>query len=120
MRLIRTGSKEGKDMCNQLESAAAQAEQALGENLTWLDDKLDLLIRQGDPETKMRLAQLNDAWSALCRAGAHKLEVSSADELLSATRGLLHIVDDIMDKKYFSTEPRVVRAIEAIRKAEGK
>jgi hypothetical protein len=48
--------------------ALAQAETALGENLVWLTDKLDQLVRQKDADTLRRLAQLNDAWIACCKA----------------------------------------------------
>ena len=47
--------------------AIIAAEAALGENLVWLADQLDLKIRQKDPETVRRLAQLNDAWVALAK-----------------------------------------------------
>jgi hypothetical protein len=43
------------------------AEEALGNNLVWLDDALDLRIRQGDKETLRRLAELNAAWGLICR-----------------------------------------------------
>jgi len=59
-------------MATAIEAAAKQAESALGENLNWLTDQLDLRIRQGDSETLRRLKQLTDAHAALCRAGAHK------------------------------------------------
>lgn len=45
-----------------------RAESALGENLVWLTDQLDLAVRQKDPETLRRLAQLNAGWIALCHA----------------------------------------------------
>ena len=44
------------------------AEEALGNNLAWLDDALDLRIRQGDKGTLRRLAELNAAWGEICRA----------------------------------------------------
>lgn len=56
-----------------IESAAKQAEEALGCNLVWLADQLDLQIRQACPETKRRLAELRNAHIALCKAGAHTL-----------------------------------------------
>lgn len=37
----------------------------MGENLTWLADKLDLQVRQKDSETLAKLAQLEAAWK-LC------------------------------------------------------
>jgi hypothetical protein len=49
-------------------NAARSAEAAIGENLVWLSDALDLRIRQRDAETLRRLAQLNDAWIQLCKA----------------------------------------------------
>ncbi|MET4190744.1 MULTISPECIES: hypothetical protein [unclassified Bradyrhizobium] len=51
-----------------LREAAIAAEAALGENLTWLADKFDLSIRQGDEDVKRRLDQLNEAWIGLTRA----------------------------------------------------
>lgn len=59
-------------MATQLETAAKLAEAALGENLVWLADQFDLRIRQGDEQVLRRLKQLNDAWTALARAGAHR------------------------------------------------
>ena len=43
------------------------AEQALGENLTWICDQVDLQVRQKDPETLRRLQQMNDAWVLICQ-----------------------------------------------------
>jgi hypothetical protein len=43
-------------------------EHALGSNLAWLDDALDLQIRQKDTDTIRRLKELNDAWVLVCRA----------------------------------------------------
>lgn len=48
-----------------------EAERALGENLQWLRDKLDLEIRQGDTEPLRRLAQLDAAWQKLARCVPH-------------------------------------------------
>ena len=48
--------------------ACKQAEAALGENLTWLADQLDLLIRQKNPDVARRMGQMTDAWIKLCRA----------------------------------------------------
>lgn len=48
--------------------ALFECEQALGGNLVWLNDKLDLSIRQRDSETLRRLEQLNSAWKAACIA----------------------------------------------------
>lgn len=48
--------------------AIEQAEEALGNNLVWLADALDLRIRQKDTETLRRLAELNTAWIALAKA----------------------------------------------------
>lgn len=48
--------------------ALKAAEEALGENLVWLSDALDLRIRQGDKETLRRLAQLSAAWTEICKA----------------------------------------------------
>lgn len=55
-----------------IEKAATEAEAALGENLVWLADRLDLFVRQKDPETLRRLKQLNDAWVSLARAGGRQ------------------------------------------------
>lgn len=46
---------------------ASVVEAGLGENLVWLDDALDLRVRQRDPETVKRLEQLNLAWIAAAR-----------------------------------------------------
>ena len=51
-----------------VKAAVIQAEEALGENLTWLSDQLDQKVRQKDPETLRRLKQINDAWVALAKA----------------------------------------------------
>lgn len=48
--------------------AVVAAEKALGENLHWLSDKLDMYVRQGDEETLKRLKALHDAWELLARA----------------------------------------------------
>lgn len=48
--------------------ALCECEVALGENLQWLTDKLDLHVRQGDPETLHKLKQLNDAWVKAVKA----------------------------------------------------
>jgi hypothetical protein len=45
-----------------------EAETALAENLVWLTDKLDLEVRQKDPDTLRRLAQLNAAWISCAKA----------------------------------------------------
>ena len=52
----------------KLWDAVCNAEVALGENLQWLTDKLDLDVRQKDPETLRRLKQLNDAWTMCVKA----------------------------------------------------
>lgn len=39
-----------------------QAEETLGNNLTWLYDQLDLSIRQGDRDVITRLEAIKDAW----------------------------------------------------------
>lgn len=49
----------------KLADALRQAEEALGENLVWITDQADLGVRQKDPETLRRLAQLEGAWKAL-------------------------------------------------------
>lgn len=48
--------------------ALVQAEEALGENLQWIADRLDLAIRQKDPETLRKMAQLNAAWISVVKA----------------------------------------------------
>lgn len=53
---------------HDLQSAVTQAEQALGENIVWLADALDLRVRQGDKEVLRRLKQLNDAWLTCAKA----------------------------------------------------
>lgn len=57
----------GAQLANDQRAAIALAEEALGENLVWLSDHFDLEIRQSDPETMHRLAQLNAAWVALAK-----------------------------------------------------
>jgi hypothetical protein len=57
----------GAQLANDQRAAIALAESALGENLVWLSDHFDLEIRQRDPETMRRLAQLNAAWIALAK-----------------------------------------------------
>ena len=54
-----------KDMTT-LELANA-AEEALGYNLVWLNDKLDLWIRQNDKDTIDRLKEINQAWRYVVR-----------------------------------------------------
>lgn len=56
------------DKETELRNAVEVAEEALGNNLTWLADALDLRIRQGDSEVTARLEQLNNAWVALAKA----------------------------------------------------
>jgi hypothetical protein len=46
----------------------ALAEAALGENLQWLTDHFNLLIRQGDADVIRRLKQLDAAHIALAKA----------------------------------------------------
>lgn len=41
------------------------AEAALGDNLQWIADQVDLSVRQKCPETLRRLAQLDAAWKSL-------------------------------------------------------
>lgn len=41
------------------------AETALGENLVWIGDQLDLQVRQGDADVSRRLAHLDQGWRAL-------------------------------------------------------
>ncbi len=43
------------------------AEDAIGSNLVWIADQADLGVRQKDPETLRRLAQLDAAWYSLVR-----------------------------------------------------
>lgn len=45
----------------------AVAEDALGSNLVWITDQVDLKIRQKDPETLERLKQLNEAWHLIVK-----------------------------------------------------
>ena len=52
----------------KLRAAVTAAEQVLGENLVWIADRADQLIRQKDPETLRRIQQLNDGWLALVKA----------------------------------------------------
>lgn len=48
--------------------ACTLAEKALGENLVWLADQLDIRIRQKDSDTLRKLAQLESAWKACVAA----------------------------------------------------
>ncbi len=41
---------------------AVEMESALGNNLVWITDQADLGVRQKDPETLRRLAELDRAW----------------------------------------------------------
>ncbi len=43
------------------------AEEGLGTNLQWIDDKFDLEIRRKDKETAQRLFALYEAWRAIVR-----------------------------------------------------
>ena len=56
------------DVVIEQRQAIQEAEKALGENLVWLTDKLDLQVRQKDAETLRRLKQLNEAWKGLVHA----------------------------------------------------
>lgn len=49
-------------------AALEAAEEALGSNLVWITDRVDLQVRQGDTDTLQRLAQLRDAWQTIVRA----------------------------------------------------
>lgn len=51
-----------------MREALIQAEEALGENLVWLADQLGQNVRQRDPETLRKLAQLQAAWLACVKA----------------------------------------------------
>lgn len=56
-----------------IEQAAAFAERVLGENLMFLTDTLAPHIRAGDKRVLLALAQIEEAHTNLCKAGAHKL-----------------------------------------------
>ena len=56
------------DKLTREQTALVLVEAALGENLVWLTDQLDQLVRQQDPDTLRRLKQLNDAWVASAQA----------------------------------------------------
>ena len=45
-----------------------QVEAALGDNLVWITDIIDPLVRQKNKAALEKLAQLNEAWVATCRA----------------------------------------------------
>lgn len=51
----------------EMADSLADAEAAIGENLVWITDCADLLVRQKDPEALRRLKQLNDAWLSLVK-----------------------------------------------------
>ena len=59
-------------------------EAALGENLVWLADALDLRIRQGDKETIARLAQLNAAWILAVKLAEAAVDAVAAAHLHDA------------------------------------
>jgi hypothetical protein len=62
-------------MATVIEKAAHKAEEALGGNLVALTDILDLHVRQKDERTLRILKELTEAWTALCAAGAHTVEL---------------------------------------------
>lgn len=51
----------------EMADSLTDAEAAIGENLVWITDCADLLVRQKDPEALRRLKQLEDAWTALAK-----------------------------------------------------
>lgn len=51
----------------EMADSLTDAEAAIGENLVWITDCADLLVRQKDPEALRRLKQLNDAWLSLVK-----------------------------------------------------
>ena len=51
----------------EMAESLVDAEAAIGENLVWITDCADLLVRQKDPEALRRLKQLEDAWTALAK-----------------------------------------------------
>lgn len=51
----------------EMADSLADAEAAIGENLVWITDCADLLVRQKNPEALRRLKQLNDAWLSLVK-----------------------------------------------------
>lgn len=53
---------------SEIAAAIIGAEKALGENLTWITDKLDQDVRQGVPETLEKLKQLEAGWQQLVKA----------------------------------------------------
>lgn len=46
-------------------SILEELEEKLGRNLVLLGDKVDLLVRQRDPETEQALQDITDAWEVL-------------------------------------------------------
>ena len=64
-------------------------EAALGENLVWLADALDLRIRQGDKETIARLAQLNAAWILAVKLAEAAVDAVAAPGLYEALSNAL-------------------------------
>ena len=52
----------------ELVGALRQVEAALGENLVWITDVLDPLIRQKNAAALEKLAQINAAWVVTCQA----------------------------------------------------
>ena len=52
-------------------TALIEAESALGANLVWIQDRVNLSVRQGDAETLKRLAHLTHGWKMVCAALAN-------------------------------------------------
>lgn len=51
----------------QMLAVLREAEAALGENLVYITDALDLRVRQKDEEALRKIRQLTDAWVAIVR-----------------------------------------------------
>ena len=55
-------------MDRETRAVLEQAERALGHNLQWIHDKVNLEVRQEQPETLLRLRELSQAWIDCCKA----------------------------------------------------
>lgn len=65
--LVNSANAQLIALAPEMADSLADAEAAIGENLVWITDCADLLVRQKDPEALRRLKQLNDAWLSLVK-----------------------------------------------------
>jgi len=74
--------------CTTEMDALRAVEQALGNNLVWLADELDLSVRQGDTDAIRRLNELNTAWVFVCKVihAAEKARLIDQDSEIARLR----------------------------------